>query len=71
MAVLVIVAAFVLVAVEPPLVLCVITLLYAISGPDLNVVIIAQTSRVEKDKRRGCRKHLNLQLIALYSIDAS
>tara|TARA_R110000782_G_scaffold17576_7_gene48976 strand:- start:1175 stop:1888 length:714 start_codon:yes stop_codon:yes gene_type:complete len=37
MAVLVIVAAFVLVAVEPSLVLCAITMLYAISGPILTL----------------------------------
>lgn len=40
MAVLVIVAAFVLVAVEPPLVLCAITLLYAISGPVLTLFLL-------------------------------
>ncbi len=40
MAVLVIVPIFVLIAVEPPLVLCLITSLYAISGPILTLVLI-------------------------------
>jgi CDP-diacylglycerol--serine O-phosphatidyltransferase len=40
MAMLVIVAAFVFVAAEPPLILCAITLLYAISGPILTLATI-------------------------------
>ena len=40
MAVLIIVAIFVLVAVEPSLVLCVITLLYAVSGPILTLFLL-------------------------------
>jgi len=55
MAVLVIVAAFVLVAVEPPLVLCTVTLLYAISGPILTLATIRKhrESRKANDEDEG------------------
>jgi len=55
MAVLVIVAAFVLVAVEPPVVLCVITLLYAISGPVLTLFLLRKhrESRKVNDEDAG------------------
>ncbi len=40
MAVLIVIPVFVLIAVEPPLILCLITLLYAISGPILTLILI-------------------------------
>jgi CDP-diacylglycerol---serine O-phosphatidyltransferase len=55
MAVLVVIPVFVFIAVEPPLVLCVVTSLYAISGPILTLILIRKhrESRKASDEDAG------------------